>query len=174
MRENGRRSRRDRSLEQAGKFQLHDDVAHQHRHGRSAGFNDHVRRLAVQRIARIVQFAQTRQRILDLKQGTLQVVPQAAVQIFGRRAEVDDMRTAAQGKAIGFTQHSAAAGGDNTVVAADQFGDHRLLDVAKYRLAFPLEEFADGAADAFFNDGIGVGKRQIQPLRQTATNAGFA
>lgn len=37
-------------------------------------------------------------------------------------------------------------------------GDHRLLDVAKCRLAFTLEEFADGAADALFDDAIGVGK----------------
>ena len=161
-------------MKQTGEFQLHDDVIDQHRHGRSAGLDDHVRRLAVQRIARIVQFPQTRQRIFDLEQRALQVVTKTAVQILGGRAQVDDMRATTQGEAIGFAQYRATAGGNDTVVAADQFGDHRLLDVAESRLTFTLEKLPDRAPDARLDEAIGVGERQIQPLRQTATNAGFA
>ena len=161
-------------MKQTGEFQLHDDVIDQHRHGRSAGLDHHVRRLAIERIARIVQFPQTCQRIFDLEQRALQIVTQTAMQIFRGGSQVDDMRAAAQGEAVGFAQYRAAAGGDDAMVAADQFGDHRLLDVAESRLTFTLEKLPDRAPDARLDEAIGVGKRQIQPLRQTAANAGFA
>ena len=84
------------------------------------------------------------------------------------------MRATAQSQPVGFAQYRAASGGDDAVVATDQLGDHRLLDVAESRLTFTLEKLPDRAPDARLDDAIGVGKRQIQPLRQTATNAGFA
>ena len=99
---------------------------------------------------------------------------QAAEQLFGRRAQVDDGRRRAQRLPVGVTQNGATAGGQNHVRTREQFAENGLLDIAKPRFAFALEELADRAADLFFEFGVGVGEAKVQATGEVSADGGFA
>ena len=105
-----------------------------------------MRAFAVLRIARLVEVAQALKRVGHQQQRPAAVMPDAAEDVLGRRAQVDDMAARLQEGAGRLAHAGAAAGGQHRRRPQAELIQRVLLDVAKARLALALEELADRAA----------------------------
>lgn len=161
-------------LDDTCQFELHHDDVHQHGDRRAACIDHVVGRFPVERVARIVQFAQPAQRVSDLQQGPLDVVAQAPEQVLGGRAQVDHVEVIAQLGAVGLPQHRAASGRQHALGIGGQVGDHGLFEIPKGYFTFALEVIADRAAYALLDHMIGVDERKVQPHPQAPAHCGFS
>ena len=139
-------------LWQAGKFQLHQRHVDECMH-RGPGALQHVMRAAaVQRVTLVMQLPQLPQRIPHLQQRPRGVVPQPAVEVFGRGAQVKHRRPTVQQLAVALAQHGSAARGQDPVAGpGDELGNHLGLQVPERLFAVLLEELPDAAADALLD-----------------------
>ena len=133
-----------------------------------------MRHATVQRVAFAEQVAQSRQRIIDLQQGSVRVVTQAPKEFFRRGAQVEDVRSRMQRFAIGRSQHGAAACGDDRVGQRRDLFDHILLDVAEGIFTLPCEPLADGNAQALLDGRVAVNELQPEVPRELTPDSGLA
>ena len=72
-------------------------------------------------------------------------------------------------------QRVIATGGDDPLLGiGERLADHALLDFAKCRLAFAIEELTDRAAEIDLDLVVGVQKRQLAHARQLSPDRGFS
>ena len=137
--------------------------------------DDDVGHLAIERIAHRVELAQPLARIGHLQQRTGGVAAEAAREIVDLGVQVDDGGAGLHLGPVGRPQHAAATGGDDPLLGiGERLADHALLDFAKCRLAFAIEELTDRAAEIDLDLVVGVQKRQLAHARQLSPDRGFS
>lgn len=161
-------------LRGGSQFQLHQDHVDQGRDRRTTGLDHMMRRLSVQRVPHRIEIPQPLQGIVHLQQGPRAVVAQPPMQFLGRGTKVENPPPTVQPLPIRRSQHRAAARGQHARLPPGQLVDHGLLDIAEGVLALPLEELADGAADAIFDHLIGIDEGHLQPPRELPADRGLA
>jgi len=99
--------------------------------------------LPVQGISHRIEIPQSLQRICNLQQRTVAVIPKTAKHLFWCRAKVHNGTALVEMFPVPGSQHGPASGGHNTGRAGREFIKDRGLNVPKAVFPFPLKELAD-------------------------------
>src|SRR5438105_602943 len=131
--------------------------------------DDHVRDLAIQRIASRIELLHPCKRIRSLQQRPVLAVAGALPQRGGRCMEVEHRSTLLEPFAVRWTQHDPAAGGKHDIVLDDEVGEDGCFAVAKAWFALQLEDDRNRYAEPAFELDVGVEEWLVQaPGEQAA------
>ena len=88
--------------------------------------------------------------------------------------QVHDLGTLPEVAAVGRSKHRTSAGRQHARFTLCQFIDDGLLEIPERFFTFAFEILANGAAQALFDDLVGICKPQAQPAPKLAADRGLA
>lgn len=151
-----------RSTRHSRHIQQHHDHVDQCRNGGSPRFNHIVRRFTIQGIPHGVQVAQALQRIRNLQQWAVSIVPKSSIDFFRGRAQIHDAPPFPQMRPIHRPQNRAATSGEHTGRTLSQLIQHRLFHIAETVLAFTLKKLTDRATQTLLNHMVRIKEGECQ------------
>ena len=99
---------------------------------------------------------------------------QTPEQFVRRRLQINHFAAFTKMFAVRRAQHRATTRGENAFLVQRQFIDHRLFNIAKVLLAFPLKVFANGTTQTSFDLVVGVNTGELEPPGELAPDGGLA
>jgi hypothetical protein len=118
--------------------------------------------------------AQLRQRIGNLQQRALRVVPESARKLVGGRAKINDETAATQRPAVRLAENHTTTGGQYAIPGIDQIIDDALLEIPESLLALTLEIATNGLGKSLLDHCIGVGKPDAEAARKLPADGRLA
>ncbi|MCY1551721.1 hypothetical protein D9M68_880680 [compost metagenome] len=115
-----------------------------------------MRRFPIQGIPHGVQVAQALQRIRNLQQWAISIVPKSSIDLFRGRAQIHDAPPFPQMRPIHRPQNRAATSGEHTGRPLRQLVEHRLFHIAEMSLTFSLEKLTNRTAQALLNHMVRI------------------
>jgi len=140
----------------------------------SAGGDDAMRCLAIERIALIDQRFDPCARISRLKQGTRAVTPQPLPQIVHTGLQVNDKPQAMQQSATVGIDYRATAGCEHATGGLCELRDEVRLAAAKTLLTLELENGGYRHAAALLKHRVGIDKWAAERCRKSPTHGGLS
>src|SRR5205814_3775306 len=136
--------------------------------------DDHVRDLAIERIASRIELLHAHKRIGSLQQWSVLAVAGALPQRGGRCMEIEHGSGLLEPLAVRWTQHNPASGGKHDIALDDEVGEHGCFALAKARLSFQFEDDRNRHAQATFELDVGVEERLVQTSGEHAAERRLA
>src|SRR6185437_2474433 len=153
---------------------LRIEPAHESDHAFAIGLDHVIGDLAIQRIAQLIKLDEPRARIRCVQHRPVPAVAKPLPQRLGLGVKIQDRAVFAQARAARRAHDRAAAGREHDARKARQLVDHRLLAIAKARLAFDLENRRNGDAEPRLELVVGVDETLVETTRELPPERGLA